>query len=104
MGTFHNKENCATKFLTITQNCFFYQHVNNSTHARPDQNLRLIDLILTFNGQAINNFSFLSPLDISCHNVIIFQYLLECTESSKIDYNYPKAKYTAMKRNLSGID
>ena len=37
LGAPHNKENCATKFLTVTQNCFFHQHVNNPTHVRPNQ-------------------------------------------------------------------
>ena len=36
LGTPHNKGNCGTKFLTVTQNCFLHQHVNN---------LHILDLI-----------------------------------------------------------
>ena len=104
LGTPHNKENCATKFLTVTQNCFLHQHVNNPTHVRPNQTPTLIDLIFTSDDQAINNLSFLSPLGKSHHNVITFQYQLECIESIKVGYNYHKANYTAMKRKLNDID
>ena len=98
------KENCAAKFLTVTQNCFLHQHVNNPTHVRPNQTPTLIDLIFTSDDQTINNLSFLSPLGKSHHNVITFQYQLECIESIKVGYNYHKANYTEMKRKLNAID
>ena len=98
MGTPHNKENCAAKFLTVTQNCFLHQHVNNPTHVRPNQIPTLTDLCFTSDDQAINNMSFLSPLGKSHHNVIIFQCQLECVESSEVGYNYHKANYAAMER------
>ena len=104
LSTPHNKENCATKFLMVTQNCFLYQYVNNTTHVRPNQTPTLIDLIFISDNQAINNFSFLSLLGKSHHNVITFQYQLECIESIKVGYNYHKANYTAMKRKLNAID
>ena len=70
----HNKENCAAKFLTVTQNCVLHHHVNNSTHVRPNQTPTLINLIFTSDDQAIYNLSFLSPLGKNHHNVITFQY------------------------------
>ena len=88
LGTPHNKENCATKFLTVTQNCFLHQHVNNPTHVRSNQTPTLIDFIFTSDDQTINNLSFLSPLGKSHHNVITFQYQLECIESIKVGYNF----------------
>ena len=88
LGTPHNKENCTTKFLTVTQNCFLHQHVNNPTHVRPNQTPTLIDFIFTSDDQTINNLSFLSPLGKSHHNVITFQYQLECIESIKVGYNF----------------
>ena len=57
LGTRHNKENCTTKFLTFTQNCFLDKHVNNPTHVRPNQTPTLIDFIFTSDDQAINNLS-----------------------------------------------
>ena len=48
LGTPHNKENCTTKFLTVTQNCFLHQHVNNVTHVRP------IDWKELFHGKDVN--------------------------------------------------
>ena len=75
-GTPHSKENCATKFLTVTQNCFLHQHINNPTDVRPNRAPTLIDLIFTSNNQTINNLSFLSPLSKSLHNIIKFQYQL----------------------------
>ena len=55
LGTPLYKENCATKFLTVTQNCFLHQHVNNPTHFRPNQTPTLIDFIFTSDDQAIKN-------------------------------------------------
>ena len=98
LDTPHNKENCTAKFLTVTQNCFLHQHVNNPTHVRPNQIPTLTDLCFTSDDQAINNMSFLSPLGKSHHNVIIFQCQLECVESSEVGYNYHKANYAAMER------
>ena len=98
LSTPHNKENCATKFLMVTQNCFLYQYVNNTTHVRPNQTPTLIDLIFISDNQAINNFSFLSLLGKSHHNVITFQYQLECIESINVGCNYHKVNYAAKKR------
>ena len=61
-------------------------------------------MISTSDDQAINNLSFLLPLGKSHHNIITFQYQLECTESIKVGYIYHKANYTAMKRKLNAID
>ena len=58
LGTHHNKETCATKFLTVTLNCFLCQHVNNPAHVRPNQIPTLISFIFTFDDEAINNLSF----------------------------------------------
>ena len=104
LGTPYNKENCATKFLTVTLNCFLYQLVNIPTQVRPNQSPTLIDLVFTSDVQAINKLSFLSPLCKSHHSFITFEYQLECIESIKVGYNYHKANYTAMKRKLNGID
>ena len=80
------------------------QHVNNPSHVRSNQILTLIDLCFTSDDQAIYNLSFLSPLGKSYHNVITFQYHLECVESSKVGHNYHKSNYTAMKRKPNDID
>ena len=104
LGTPYNKENCATKFLTVTLNCFLYQLVNIPTHVRPNQSPTLIDLVFTSDVQAINKLSFLSPLCKSHHSFITFEYQLECIESIKVGYNYHKANYSAMKRKLNASD
>ena len=78
-----------------------HQHINNPTLVRTNQIPRLIDLIFTFDDQAINILPFLSPLCRSHYNVITFQYQSECVESS---YNYHKADYIAMKSKLSDLD
>ena len=90
-----NEENCTTIFVAVTKYCFLHQHINNPIHARPDYDFRWpSDKLLVL----------LSPLGKSRHNVITFQYQLECTRSSKVGYNYHKANYTAIKRNLNDID
>ena len=40
----------------------------------------------------------------SRHNVITFQYQLECLELNKVGYNYHKVDYTAMKRKHNNIE
>ena len=60
LGTLHNKQNCATKFLTVTRNCFLHQHVNNPTHVRPNQTPTLIDLIFTSDDHAITTCHFVT--------------------------------------------
>ena len=78
-----------------------HQQINNLTLVRTNQIPRLIDLIFTFDDQAINILPFLSPLGKSHYNAITFQYQLECVESG---CNYDKANYTAMKRKLNDLD
>ena len=101
LDTPHNKENCTAKFLTVTQNCFLHQHVNNPTHVRPNQIPTLTDLCFTSDDQAINNMSFLSPLGKSHHNVIIFQCQLECVESSEVGF---KSVFTKEKNALPDFE
>ena len=67
-----------------------------------------MNLLFTSDDQGIYNLSLLSPLVKIHHNVIIFQYQLECVESSKVGYNYHTANYTSMKKKtqlycLAGI-
>ena len=62
-----------------------------------------MNLLFTSDDQGIYNLSLLSPLVKIHHNVIIFQYQLECVESSKVGYNYHTANYTSMKKKNSII-
>ena len=93
LGIPHNKENRATKLLTVTQKCLLHNQIPT-----------LLDLIFTSGNQGINNMSILSPLGKSYHNVITFHDQLECVKSSKVDCNYHKTNYTAMKRKFNNID
>ena len=93
LGTPHNKQNRTIKLLTITQKCFLHNQIPT-----------LIDLIFTSSDQGINNVSILSPLGKSYDNVITFHYQLECVKLSKVDCNYHKANYTAMKRKFNNTD
>ena len=62
-----------------------------------------MNLLFTSDDQGINNLSLLSPLGKIHHNVIIFQYQLECGESSKVGYNYHTANYTVMIKKINYI-
>ena len=88
------------KFLTVTQNCFLHQHINNPTHVRPNLIPTLTDLIFTSNDQANDNLSFLSLLGQTRHYISTPSRV----KSIEVGYNYHKVNYSAIKRKLNDID
>ena len=52
-----SSEHHSSKFLSITQDFFLYQHVDFPTHQRPNQNPTLIDLVFSTNDQCTSNLT-----------------------------------------------
>ena len=91
-------------FLTMTQDCFLYQHVMQPTRER-----NVLDLILTSEEGMIKHLSIETPLNTSDHSTIYFK--LETSNNNSLSsnkcvetYNYYKANYKSINNEIEKTD
>ena len=91
-GTTTCSENSTeAKFIETIRDCFLYQHVENTTRKRGNDEPSLLDLILSDEEMQVSDISHLPPLGKSDHCLVNFKY--HCY----LDYTKPKERYQFLK-------
>ena len=99
IGTLKEK---SELFLECLRDCFWYQHVQNYTRFRVNQQPSVLDLIMSNEEDMVVNFEYLSPLGASDHKVLNFQFncYYSYTKNSSTHFNYYKGDYESMRHEL----
>ena len=93
-----NGENSKeSKFVEVLRDCFLFQHVEEPTRARGNDDPSLIDLILTNEELQVSDVIHHAPLGKSDHSVITFNY--HCY----LDFSKPKTCYQYHKADVNGM-
>lgn len=102
--THHNEDSAEWKFINSIQNSFLYQHVENTTRRRGNNEPSLLDLIFTNERLHISEIKHHAPLGKSDHDVITFNYhsYLDFSEP-KTRFLYEKADYESMRKHLQSL-
>ena len=97
----HTETSKEFKFIEAARDCFLFQHVQEPTRARGNDDPSLIDLILTNEELQVSDVNHHAPLGKSDHSVITFKYhcYLDFTKS-KTCHQYHKADFDGMKGEL----
>ena len=95
--TTHGESSKESKFLEKVRDCFLFQHVEEPTRARGNDNPSLIDLILTNEELQVSDVVHHAPLGKSDHSVITFNY--HCY----LDFSKPKTCYQYQKADFDGM-
>ncbi len=100
-----NREAEDHKFLETCRDNYLYQHVQEPTRGRRNNEPSLLDLILTNEENMIENIKYKSPLGASDHIVLSFNFKCYALKkkTTRIRYQYDKADYEKM-RQLLDID
>ena len=97
----HGENSKEIRFIEAVRDCFLFQHIEESTRTRGNEDPSLIDLLLTNEEMQVSNAVHHSPLGKSDHSVITFNYHCYLDFSKpKICYNYHKADYDGMNSEL----
>lgn len=91
----------SQKFLECLTDCFYTQHVRQAT--RGDQ---VLDLILSTDEEVISSVEVIDHLENSDHNMITYQMDIgaEHEDYTREQYDYKKANYEELRRELGKID
>ena len=93
----HADTSKESKFIEAARDCFLFQHVQEPTRARGNDDPSLIDLILTNEELQVSNVVHHAPLGKSDHSVITFNY--HCY----LDYSKPKKCHQYHKADFDGM-
>ena len=99
----------ARNFLDSINDVFLQQHVLVDTHNLDEENPSQLDLIFTRDSHDIMNIELLPPLGKSHHAVITWDLVLdadieELNSAQQFRYNFHKANYVEIRRELSEIN
>ena len=99
--TGHGEESKEQKFIDTIRDCFFFQHVQQFTRRRGNDQPSTLDLVFTDEEMQISELKHLSPLGKSDHIMISFDFHCYLDYSSpKISFQYQKGDYTGMREAL----
>ena len=97
----HAEDSKESKFIEAVRDSFLFQHVQEPTRARGNDDPSLIDLILTNEEHQVSDVVHHAPLGKSDHSVITFNYHCYLDFSKpKTCYQYQKADFDAMVSEL----
>ena len=104
--TAKNETSEEQSFIDCLQDNYFSQMVNKPTRWRGNDNLNILDLIITNNFESVENIEYQSPLGKSDHCVITFDYVCQTSIKSgdKTRKCYKKANFEQIKKELNDID
>ena len=96
----HDENSKEAKFIEAVRDCFLFQHIEEPTRARGNDDPSLIDLVLTNEELQVSDVVHHAPLGKSDHSVITFNYhcYLDFSKPKKC-YQYNKADFDGMIRN-----
>ena len=93
----HGTESKEQKFIDTIRNCYFYQHIQQETRRRGNNQPSTLDLILTDEEMQVSEVKHLAPLGKSDHSVIVFDF--HCY----LDYSKHKACFHHSKGDFNGM-
>ena len=99
-------EHPASKFLSVINECYLTQLIDQDTHYKPGTKPSLIDLIITNNDDLIDNIDYFAPIGNSHHLVLSFKLLVDLpcpSPSTTIKYLYNKGNYDAMRADFKDV-
>ena len=96
----------SEEFLTLIQDLFLHQAVNDPTHYRGQQTANILDLVFTEGDETIETMQHSEPVGKSHHEVLT--WCVVCRRSrpttKTIKYCYDRGDYSEMRRELVDID
>src|SRR5664279_2948095 len=94
------------EFIECIQDCFLYQHIENSTHYRALQRANILDLVLTNEEGMVTNLVYNEPIGKSHHVVLDWNTNLYTTRALQTDkrYCYERGNYDEMRAMLGKIN
>ena len=95
--THHGEESKEAKFILTVRDCYFFQHTQQATRKRVNDEPSRLDLIFTDEEIQISDVKYYSPLGKSDHNLIAFNF--HCY----LDYSKPKEKFQYAKGDYDGM-
>ena len=99
--TVHGENSVEATFIDVIRDCFYYQHVEEATRRRGNDNPSLLDLVLTDEQMQVSEVLHHAPMGKSDHDLITFQFhcYLDFAKP-KEKYDFSKGDYQAMRENL----
>ena len=100
-STSKGTDECEYHFVECVKDCYWFQHIKETTRGRGTNNASLLDLVLTNEEGMVSDINIEAPLGKSDHSVILFRFNAHITsEYEKTRYCYNKADFEAMKTEL----
>ena len=97
----HGENSKEVEFIEAVRDSFLFQHIEEVTRTRGNDDPSLLDLVLTNEELQVSNIVHHSPLGKSDHSVITFDYHCYLDFSKpKVCYDYRKADFEGMKTEL----
>ena len=93
----HGLDSKEQKFIDTVNDCFFYQHIQQATRKRGNDEPSTLDLILTDEEMQVSEVTHLAPLGKSDHSTILFDF--HCY----LDYTKPKPTFQYAKGDFVGM-
>ena len=101
-----NEEDEAAMFVEAARDGFLYQHIDQPTRIRGENEPSCLDLVFTNEEGMVDNVEIQSPLGKSDHAMITFEFY--CYNTKFIDapqkFQFNRGDYTSMKQELSSIN
>ena len=99
--TRHGFQSKEHTFIDTVKDCFFYQHSQEPTRKRGNDEASTLDLIFTDEEMQVSGIKNLAPLGKSDHSVILFDFhcYLDYTKS-KPNFQYSKGDFDRMRDYL----
>ena len=102
--TTHGEASKEQKFIDTIRDCYFFQHIQQETRRRGNDQPSTLDLILTDEEMQISEVQHLAPLGKSDHNVIVFDFHCYLDYSKpKVSFQHSKGDYDGMRAFLSAL-
>ena len=103
-----NEDHKSSKFIEAVMDSFLFQHVDQPTHYRSDQQPTLIDLILTADEAMISNVQYLHPLGMSHHCGLLYEFncytkLMQNQSFSRPVFKYYAGRYDQMRKYIEDV-
>ena len=93
----HGESSKESRFIEALRDCFLFQHADEATRSRGNDEPSLIDLILTNEELQVSDVVYQSPLGKSDHSVIVFNY--HCY----LDFSKPKTFFQYHRADFDGM-
>ena len=100
------EERWPTKFLNATKDAFLVQHQTEKTRHRQGEQSNLLDLVFTSREDIINEILTIAGLGKSDHSVLVIDFVggMEIVRNEERRFDFKRADYAAMRKDLAAID